>query len=181
MTRNRRKQLLFTGSFLLLLATGSRAQEGTTLVGNVAGSSFKNDQLMTDWSVGELMRIDTRVADNKAFMLTQGLLQPDYNGLLTTSAEPGFAPGEVRILPNPVRSVLQVQVSVNQQGNLNCMLFTSKGEKLAQKSYAYYGYGTTESFNMTKLAAGYYFLYVELEPLQGGVVRKGAYKIIKIN
>ncbi len=151
------------------------------MTNNSAGGSFKNDQLMTDWSIGELVRIDTRIADNKSFLLTQGLLQPDNNGLMTISDEPSFAPGEVKILPNPVRSILQVQVSVNQPGNLHCMLFTAKGERLTQKSYAYYGYGTTETFNMTKLAAGYYFLYVELEPLQGGIVRKGAYKIIKIN
>lgn len=181
MNLNRTRKIFLTGSCFLLVALSGLAQEGTSIVNNSAGGSFKNSQFMADWSLGELLRIDTRIADNKVFMLTQGLLQPDVNGLVAISDEPSFAPGEVKILPNPVRSVLQVQVSVNQPGNLNCMLFGAKGERLGQKSYAYYGYGTTESFNMTKLSAGYYFLYVELEPLEGGVVRKGAYKIIKIN
>ncbi|HQD11197.1 MAG TPA: hypothetical protein PLQ65_16110, partial [Flavihumibacter sp.] len=110
MNLNRPKQLLLTGVFSLFLAASSLAQEGTTVTNNSAGGSFKNDQLMTDWSIGELVRIDTRIADNKSFLLTQGLLQPDNNGLMTISDEPSFAPGEVKILPNPVRSILQVQV-----------------------------------------------------------------------
>lgn len=182
MTRNQQKHRILP---ILLIALAcnytTQAQEGTSVAVNAAGGSFKNDQFSSDWSLGELVRIDTRIADSKIFMLTQGLLQPDMNGLVLISEEPSFAAGEVKILPNPVKSILQVQISVNQPGNLKCMLFTAKGEKLAQQAYAYYGYGVTESFNMTKLAAGYYFLYVELEPLKGGTVRKGGYKVIKIN
>ncbi|GAO43608.1 hypothetical protein [Flavihumibacter petaseus] len=164
-----------------LLANAASAQEGSTAVNNASGGTFKNNLYYVDWSVGELTRIDTRTSDNKVFMLTQGILQPDPSGTLVISDEPVFTKDEVKILPNPVRSNLQVQIDVKQPGNLKCILFTAKGEKLAQQSYAYYGYGVQETFNMTKLAAGNYFLYVELEPLKGGIVRKGAYKIIKIN
>ncbi len=167
---------------LLLLHARAHAQDNTsTAVNNAAGGSFKNDVLYVDWSLGELARIDTRVAGSKVFMLTQGLLQPNQDGLLFVSDEPVFSHDEVKILPNPVKTQLQVQISVNQPGNLKCMLFTAKGERLGQRSLAYYGYGLTETFNMSNLAAGNYFLYVELEPLKGGTVRKGGYKIIKTN
>lgn len=174
------------GLALILLNTSvfssvAYSQDAHTAIVNSAGGTHSTDQFTLDWSVGELVRIDTRFSENKALILTQGLLQPDLGRQLILVTEPTFAPGEIRILPNPVRSILQVQFGGRHAGYIRCMLYDNKGVRMGQAGFQYYGHGYTQSFNMSKLAAGQYYLYVELEPVVGSQVRKGGYKIIKLN
>jgi len=170
--------------FTLLLGFGgfaSYAQDSQGGAINAGGGSFSNDKMVIDWSIGELARIDTKVSANNALVVTQGLLQPDLGKQVVFVSDPSFAPGEVKILPNPVKSILQVQLSLRQIGYVRCMLFSEKGQRLFQTGFTYYGYGYNQSINMSKLATGNYFLYVELEPIEGPVVRKGSFKILKID
>lgn len=159
----------------------ARSQESHSGTINASGGSFANDKMIIDWSIGELSRIDTKNSASNALLVTQGLLQPDLGRQVIFVSDPAFAPGEVKILPNPVKSILQLQLSLRQIGYVRCMLFSEKGERLYQTGFTYYGYGYTQSINMTKLATGNYFLYVELEPTEGPVVRKGSFKILKID
>jgi hypothetical protein len=173
-------------TFLSLLVGGlvsfsSKAQDSQNGTINSSGGSFSNDKIVIDWSIGELSRIDTKISGNNTLLVTQGLLQPDLGRRVIFVSDPAFAPGEVKILPNPVKSILQLQLSLHQVGYVRCVLFSEKGERLYQTGFTYYGYGYTQSINMTKLATGTYFLYVELEPTEGPVVRKGSFKILKID
>ncbi|WP_290791951.1 hypothetical protein [Flavihumibacter sp. UBA7668] len=165
----------------LLFSQLSLCQDAHSSAINSTGGSFSNDKMVIEWSVGELVRIDTRNSENKSLLLTQGLLQPDFGRQLILVTDPSFAAGEIKILPNPVRSLLQVQISGRQAGYMRCMLYDEKGVRLTQSGFQYYGYGYTQTINMTKLAGGNYFLYVELEPVTGSQVRKGSYKIVKLN
>lgn len=165
----------------LLLSQLSICQDAHSSAINSTGGTFSNDKMVIEWSVGELVRIDTRISENKSLLLTQGLLQPDLGRQLILVSDPSFAAGEIKILPNPVRSLLQVQISGRQAGYMRCMLYDEKGVRLTQSGFQYYGYGYTQTINMTKLAGGNYFLYVELEPVTGSQVRKGSYKIVKLN
>lgn len=157
------------------------SQDASSSVINVAGGSFSNDRMVIEWSIGELVRIDTRHSENKSIILTQGFLQPDLGRQVVLATDPLFAPGEVKILPNPVRSLLQVQFAGRQAGYMRCMLYDERGVRLTQSGFHYFGYGYTHTINMTKLAGGNYILYVELEPVTGPQVKKGSYKIIKLN
>jgi hypothetical protein len=148
---------------------------------NATGGSFANDKMVVDWSIGELARIDTKLSASQALLVTQGLLQPELGRQVVYVTDPAFAPGEIKILPNPVKSIVQFQLTLRQIGQVRAMLFSEKGQRLYQTSFLYYGYGYTQSINMTKLATGTYFLYVELEPVEGPVVRKGSFKILKID
>jgi hypothetical protein len=87
----------------------------------------------------------------------------------------------VKILPNPVRSLLQVQFSAREAGFMRCMLYDAKGVRQGEASFHYYGYGHTQTFDMTRLSGGNYFLFVELEPVSGPTKKKGSYKIVKLN
>jgi hypothetical protein len=167
--------------FCCLLFGVISAQDSHSGTVNAAGGSFGNDKLIVDWSIGELSRIDTKASPNNSLLVTQGLLQPDLGRQVVFVADPAFAPGEIKILPNPVKSILQLQLSLRQVGYVRCMLFSEKGQRMYQTSFTYYGYGYTQSINMAKLATGTYFLYIELEPTEGPVVRKGSFKILKID
>jgi hypothetical protein len=148
---------------------------------NSGGGSFSNDRVSIDWSIGEMLRIDTRISENKHLVVTQGLLQPDIGPQVVFVTDPNFAKGEIRILPNPVKSILKVQFTLKQVGRMKCMLFSDKGERLYQTTFNYYGYGYMQEINMMKLTNGSYFLYVELEPVEGPVIRKGSFKVLKID
>ena len=168
--------VLISGGFL----QEAKAQEGSSVTVNAGGGGFKNDQFQVEWSIGELARIDSRVSDDRTFLVTQGILQPEHGRQLIMVSDPGFAAGEVRILPNPVRTLLQVQFSLRQAGKIRSLLFGTRGEQVFRNEFHYYGYGYTQSINMMQLAAGTYYLYVELEPVAGSI-RKGSFKIIKID
>ena len=171
--------------FLFLLGnfgfTDINAQANSSGTINSAGGVYTSDKLMVDWSIGELSRIDTKLSQNSALLVTQGILQPELGQQVVFVSDPSFAPGEVQILPNPVKSILQLQLSLRQIGYVRCMLFSESGQRLFQTGFTYYGYGYTQSINMTKLSTGNYFLYVELEPTAGPVVRKSSFKILKID
>lgn len=175
------KPLVAACGLLLCSSQLAKSQDLSTAIVNIGGGQFSNDKLVIEWSVGELVRVDTRQSENKALILTQGLLQPDLGRQLILASDPTFAPGEVKILPNPVKSLLQVQLSGRQAGYMRCMLYDEKGIRLTQAGFQYYGYGFTQTINMTRLAAGNYFLYFELEPVTGSQIKKGSYKIVKIN
>ncbi|MBL7769941.1 MAG: hypothetical protein JNK20_13240 [Flavipsychrobacter sp.] len=178
---NSLKPLVAACGLLLCTSQLVNSQDLSTAIVNTGGGHFNNDKIVVEWSIGELVRIDTRQSENKSLILTQGLLQPDLGRQLILVSDPAFAPGEIKILPNPVRSLLQVQISGRQPGYMRCMLYDEKGIRLTQVGFQYYGYGHTQSINMTRLAAGNYVLYVELEPVTGSQIKKGSYKIVKIN
>lgn len=175
------KPLVAACGLLLFTSELAFSQDLSTATVNVGGGTYSNDKMVIEWSVGELVRVDTRQSENKALILTQGLLQPDLGRQLILVSDPTFAPGEIKILPNPVRSLLQVQFTGRHAGYIRCMLYDQKGVRLTQSGFQYYGYGYTQTLNATKLAAGNYILYVELEPVTGSQVKKGSYKIVKIN
>jgi hypothetical protein len=167
--------------FCCLLGNAASAQEESSGTVNSAGGSFSNDKFTIDWSLGELLKIDTRISVNEAFMVSQGLLQPSYTTPIIFVRDPSFAKGDVKILPNPVKSILQVQFTLRQIGRMRCMLYTEKGERLFETAFAYYGYGYTQNINMSKYPNGNYFLYVELEPVMESTIRKGSFKVLKID
>lgn len=175
------KPVVVAGVLFFGIAGTANCQDAGTATINVSGGAYSNDQLHIEWSIGELLRIDTRISENKALIVTQGLLQPDLGRQLILVSDPSFAPGEITILPNPVKTLLQVQVSGRQAGYMRCMLFDSRGVRLSQTGFQYYGYGYKHTINTSQLTAGNYFLYVELEPVTGSQIRKGSYKILKIN
>ena len=172
-------QLFFLTVVNLVILQAAQAQEGSSITVNAGGGSYKSEQVLLDWSIGELSRIDTRVSENKVLLVTQGILQPDHGRQLIMVTDPGFAPGEVRILPNPVKTHLQVQFSLRQAGRIRCLLYGTRGEQVLRSEFHYYGYGYTQGINMTHLPAGTYYLNVELEPVAGSA-RKGSFKIIKL-
>lgn len=169
---------LLLGTLATKSSSGQEAASGTL---NSGGSGFSNDKILVDWSIGELVRIDTRYAENKSFLVTQGFLQPDFERPLVMVTDPSFGPGEVKLLPNPVKSILKVQFSMRQSGYLKYMLFSQSGSKMQQSGFSYYGYGYTQSIDMTGYTPGVYYLYAELEPVAGSKVKKGSFKVIKFD
>src|SRR5213592_3513930 len=84
------------------LAGKAQSQCNASHTINSGSGSFTNNQYSIDWSIGELIRVDSRLSDDKKLFVTSGILQPvDYKSGYLVS-DPGFSESEVKILPNPV-------------------------------------------------------------------------------
>src|SRR5687768_4586359 len=74
---------------------------------NSNGNSFKKDHLSIEWSIGEMSLVNTLQATDGSQIITNGFLQPF---VMTYTPGPSFDVGEIRILPNPTRGKLEVNL-----------------------------------------------------------------------
>ena len=68
------------------------------------------------------------------------------------------------------------------KGNHQIELLNEKGVKLKEKIVVYNGMGALEVWNISGLTTGQYFLNIrQTDGVTGKLIKKGAYKILKIN
>ena len=68
------QKLMFLLLLMLLTAAGSRAQSIGPAIFNATGNSFAQDDMIYEWSIGELALVETMI--NAKGSITNGLLQP---------------------------------------------------------------------------------------------------------
>lgn len=169
--------LLFT---LLLLCLISAAQSISPSTINISGQSATFGNYRFEWSVGE--QAATNTMNNGNIIVTNGLLQdyvvenqPAINPIGSWSSE------EIRFFPNPVITVLEINILHRMIGRNQLLLFDINGKKVKERQFEYYGLGTTEKWDLSNLPAGLYILNIQqISSVTGRVFKKGAFKIIKI-
>ena len=93
-----------------------------------------------------------------------------------------FLNNEIRIYPNPVKNELYINILHANNGNDQIALLDEKGTKLKEKTVVYNGLGALEIWNLAGLKNGLYFVSIRhTHPVTGKLIKKGAYKILKIN
>ena len=134
-----------------------------------------------EWSVGESAAITTMGEAN--LMVTNGLLQ--YRPQMQTSATSlvaSFTAYDIRVYPNPVKNNLSIDILHANNGKLQIALLDSKGTTIKTVQLDYNGMGAQEKWNLSGLAAGQYMVNIrQISPVTGRLVKKGAYKILKVN
>ena len=134
-----------------------------------------------EWSVGESAAINTMGEAN--LMVTNGLLQ--YRPQMQTSSDSlvaSFTADDIRVYPNPVKNNLSIDILHANKGKLQIALLDSKGSKIKSVQLDYTGMGVQEKWNLSGLAAGQYMVNIrQISPVTGRLLKKGAYKILKIN
>ena len=147
---------------------------------NVAGQSSTVDNYALEWSVGESAAITTM--NNSNLLVTNGLLQYNVENQPEVNLIASFLPGEIRVYPNPVKNILHINILHANKGKHQIELLDAIGAKLKQVQLNYNGMGALESWNLGGLPAGQYILNIrQTHPVTGRLVKKGAYKILKIN
>jgi Secretion system C-terminal sorting domain len=147
---------------------------------NVAGQSSTVGNYALEWSVGESAAITTM--NNNNLLVTNGLLQYNVENQPEVNLIASFLPGEIRIYPNPVKNILHINILHANKGKHQIELLDVIGAKLKQVQLYYNGMGALESWNLGGLPAGQYILNIrQTHPVTGRLVKKGAYKILKIN
>ena len=147
---------------------------------NVAGHSSTVGNYALEWSVGESAAITTM--NNSNLLVTNGLLQYNVENQPEVNLIASFLPGEIRVYPNPVKNILHINILHANKGKHQIELLDAIGDKLKQVQLYYNGMGALESWNLGGLPAGQYILNIrQTHPVTGRLVKKGAYKILKIN
>ena len=169
--------------FLISILFGSTAsaQLSAPYAINIAGNQVTKGNYSVEWSVGESAAVN--IMDNSdRYLFTNGLLQFSVHNQAENNLAPSFLTNEVVVYPNPVRNELHINILHASKGNDLIELLDEKGVKLKEKIVVYNGMGALENWNLSGLKAGQYFLNIRhTHPVTGRLIKKGAYKILKIN
>ena len=165
----------------LLIGMISFSQIAAPYAINIAGNQVTRGSYAIEWSVGESAAIN--IMDNSdQYVFTNGLLQYNVENQTETNLVASFLTNEIRMYPNPVKNELYINILHASKGNDMIELLDEKGTKLKEKIVVYNGMGALEIWNLAGLKAGQYFVNIRhTHPVTGKLIKKGAYKILKIN
>ena len=162
---------------LILFITSTGYSQSVHGIINSTGNSFKKDHLSLEWNVGEMSLIHTSEASDGSQKITNGFLQPF---VLTYTAGPSFDAGEVRILPNPTRGKVEVNLLTVSKGTVRIYVYDAHGKMVISKQSYSYGIGLIENLDLTMFAMGTYFIKIEIVPEPSSTPKTGTYKVLKI-
>jgi hypothetical protein len=162
-------QTIFTST----INTTGESKKLTQLDPRFAGFSF-------EWNVGESSAITSMKNDQLLF--THGLLQYRFEQLLENSLVATFLKDEVKVGPNPVKDIVEINILHGLKGKLKIELTDNKGNKLKEVQLQYSGTGLFEKWNLSGLIAGQYFISIrQMHPITDRVIKSIAYPIVKMN
>jgi hypothetical protein len=119
---------------------------------------------------------------NSNLLVTNGLLQFNVENQPETNLISAFLPEEIRVYPNPVKNILDINILHANKGKHQIELLDATGVKVKELQLDYNGMGAIENWNLSGLPAGQYFLNIrQSNPINGTLMKKGAYKILKVN
>jgi len=178
---------IFSSRFLLFFFASffcggaATAQLSAPYAINIAGNQVTKGNYSVEWSVGESAAIN--IMDNSdRYLFTNGLLQFSVQNQTENNLVASFLTNEIRMYPNPVKNELYINILHASKGNDMIELLDEKGVKLKEKIVVYNGMGALEIWNLAGLKAGQYFVNIRhTHPVTGRLIKKGAFKILKVN
>ncbi len=173
-----RKERLFLSIIAIFLSLTSYSQSVTPAILNTTGGTNFFTFYRFEWSFGEALVINTMSTPN--LIVTNGVLQPGTHNPATINNNNAWGKDEIKILPNPTRSVLEIDFYSKQQGKVTMNLFDETGRFMARRQFDYFGIGRIELWDLGRYASGAYFLDISLEPTGTSVGKKSTFKVLKI-
>jgi len=176
------KQGIYSCLLLLASANYSRAQMILPSTLNASGATVNKGYYSFDWSIGESTAVSTLTNGN--LMVTQGVLQYHSGNVADKNVGIIWFPNEVKLFPNPVRNILEINFMHVVEGSLHFELFNNAGKLLWQKDALYNGISLTEKLNMAGMPAGNYTLYLYQNDSPDSArkyYKRGAFNIWKVN
>ena len=175
-----RPSIFFTIYIIIFFQAVSLAQPAYPSAINIAGKTSAVGNFSLEWSVGESAAITTM--GNSNLVVTNGLLQFNVENQTEANLVTAFLPDEIKVYPNPVKNILDINILHANKGQHLIELLDGKGNKIKDLQLDYNGMGALENWNLSGLPAGQYFLNIrQINPINGKLMKKGAYKILKIN
>src|SRR5215216_5926309 len=105
-------------NILILAVTGCSlfGQTITPQVINNTGGTAKKGYYHIDWSIGELTLVNQM--QSSGYIVTNGFIQPFTHDPNVRNSGAVFEDGEIFILPNPTRDILEIDFRTKQQGRV---------------------------------------------------------------
>jgi len=147
---------------------------------NVSGESVDIDNYRFEWSLGESVAITTM--SNSNLLVSNGFIQFGVQNQPELNLVKYFLPEEIRVYPNPVKNILDINILHANKGKHQIELLDANGLKIKELQLNYNGMGALESWNLSGLPTGQYFLNIrQTDAVTGKLMKKGAFKIMKVN
>ena len=147
---------------------------------NVSGESAAIGNYRFEWSLGESAAITTM--ENSNLLVTNGFLQFNVQNQPEVNLVKSFLSDEIKVYPNPVKNILEINILHANKGKHQIELLDASGVKVKEIQLDYNGMGALENWNLSGLPAGQYFLNIrQTNSVNGTLMKKGAYKILKVN
>ena len=171
----RKLQLLFftVGIFFSVF---SYSQSVTPQILNSTGGTNFFTFYRFEWSFGEATAIETM--SNSNITVTAGVLQPGTDKPASVNSNTAWGKDEIKILPNPVQNVLEIDFLSKQQGRVTMTLLDESGKQITRSSFMYYGTGSIQKMNVRTYPSGAYFLNILLDPINTSVTKLSAFKVM---
>ena len=171
----RKLQLLFftVGIFFSVF---SYSQSVTPQILNSTGGTNFFTFYRFEWSFGEATAIETM--SNSNITVTAGVLQPGTDKPASVNSNTAWGKDEIKILPNPVQNVLEIDFLSKQQGRVTMTLLDESGKQITRSSFMYYGTGSIQKMNVRTYPSGAYFLNILLDPINTSVTKMSAFKVM---
>lgn len=164
---------------ILFTVSSSIAQSIYPSTINITGQfgTYKDFQL--EISIGESTSITT--LSGSAIVLTSGVLQTSVVNQPAANIA-GPLSDEIKIYPNPARSVIQVNFVSKVLGLNKYELYDLQGKKILENQFYYFGVPRTETLDLSKLLQGTYILSIQqYDAITNTIAKKGSFKIVKLN
>lgn len=157
-------------------------------IANTAGGSYDNPSsyYRYEWSLGELVLVQTFAPADSSLLITQGVLQPCTDLIQPSPYTVLFEDGDYKLFPNPTGGKFELDFFVKTPGQMSLQLINSAGQLLEKRSYYYDGCCRIETFDLEKYPDGIYFVVADLKPSLNRqsdnleVIRHSGIKVIKL-
>jgi hypothetical protein len=163
----------------LIFATSLEGQSITPFTVNIAGFTAQKSGYSITVSTGEAISI-TNFISPTGTSLNSGFLQ--NNPPIVTFINDVYAkigPDEVRITPNPTKSITNVFTSFKQKGSLQYQILDVASKPLYRSQSLSYLNSRQTIIELYPFPAGVYYIQIFFKPLNGAL-KSGIYKIIKL-
>ena len=159
----------------------SMSQSMQPCVINTSGGSYSSSNYSYEWSIGELVLVNEMKDADSKYVLTNGFLQPFARNENATKPPAIFRQHEFRVLNNPVKDNLRVQLLTSETGRMVLSVYDERGNVSRYREVNVSASGTTEDISMRGLANGTYLLKASFTADKTKEKRSQTYKLLKIH
>jgi len=154
------------------------AQSISFSVINSCGGTF-NSNYQFEWSIGEMSLVNQMQSGDQV-IVSNGFLQPYILFPATFFLQEQFDASEIKILPNPATSFVEINFFTKQKGQVTFGFYDMLGRKVYAQQIISSGVDLIHRVPLTNLPGGSYVLHIILDADPGYISKEGSYKILKI-
>jgi hypothetical protein len=159
----------------------SMSQTMQPCVINASGGTYSGQNYSYEWSIGELVLVNEMKDSDSKYVLTNGFLQPFARNENSQKPPAIFRQHEFRVLNNPVKDELRIQLLTGEAGHLMLWMYDDRGNISSYRVVNVSAAGTIESIGMRGFANGTYMLKASFTGDITKEKKSQTYKILKIH